>query len=333
MIRRILFFLICVLVLSDRVSAERIRFAVLGDTQGSEVFTGGEVPLDRIVRDTLSASPSIQFVIIAGDLVEGTPNTYDQLDLFRSWRKVADPWYQADLYGLKVYPVPGNHDQKNYLTYLRTWQESFPELPDNGPKSELKSTYSFDVGPCHFVGVNTSIPQVFMAHRVDTDWLRKDLAESNKPFKFVFGHEPAYKMTFNAVASMDCQQGPRDEFWQILSEYGVQAYFCGHDHGYDHWAKDGVHQIITAGGGGHGFYHYLIVDVDEQDVTVSVYRQPENTLYEQYKLSDTQNVAGEDRTVNDHPYWPYDWPFCMAWGLTAMVFIELGFTGLRASEP
>jgi hypothetical protein len=35
----------------------------------------------------------------------------------------------------------------------------------------------------------------------------------------------------------------------LLAEYGVTAAFSGHDHGYYRTLRDGVHYVITAGGG------------------------------------------------------------------------------------
>ncbi len=311
----------CVLmlfVISTGVRAERIRFVVIGDTQGSETFPADEGALSKIVQDVLAADPPVQFVVVVGDLVSGTDNPDAQLDQFLSWRRITAPWYQAEFYGLKVYVLPGNHDEPNALSYSRTWQEAFPELPVNGPENSQKMTYSFDAGPCHLVAVNTSAPDLLLAHTVNLDWLGNDLANSNKPIKLVFGHEPAYKPNKNDVGSLDCQKALRDEFWQLLSENGVKAFFCGHIHGYDHWFKDNVHQIIAAC---HDDY-YLIVDVDESDVTVSKYDEPQNKLSQTYKLSNSANVPHEDRTINDNSYWPYNSAPCN-WAASILMVILL----------
>jgi hypothetical protein len=318
-----------ILLISMAANAEQIRFAVLGDTQGRLTTPVSEEAFTRIVRDVLAADPPVQFVVIVGDLVSGIWNENAHRGEYQVWKQLADPWYQADFYGLKVYVLPGNHDEPNFFSFSRTWREAFPYLPDNGPADDKQMTYSFDVGPCHLVAVNTSTPTVFKAHTVNVKWLREDLQKSNKPIKLVFGHEPAYKVEKNRVGSLDCQGPLRDEFWKILTENGVKAYFCGHDHGYDHWVKDNVHQIITAGGGGHGdYFHYTLVDADETDVTVSIYHEPENQLAHTYKLSDTAGVPSEDRTPNDDPYWPYNAAPCNWASTVFMIMLFAGFASL-----
>jgi len=318
--------------LAQIVEAESVRFAVMGDTQGSGTNAVAENEFSRIVQDVLSANPPVQFVVVVGDLVSGSKDDAVMQNEFQQWREIAQSWYQSNFSGLNVYVIPGNHDEKNPDNYLNVWQEAFPELPDNGPAYDLKMTYSFDKGPCHLVALNTSIPRLPYAHTVDTPWLRADLENSDKPIKLVFGHEPAYKIAVDHIASLDCQSAIRDEFWNILSNNRVKAYFCGHDHGYDHWIKDNVHQIITAGGGGHGFFHYLIIDADETDVTVSVIREPDNQLYEKYKLSDTVNVAQEDRTQNDAPYWPYNSLLCN-WSAMLLIVLFCMCETLTKSKP
>jgi len=298
--------ILCVLLgLNCPARSESIRFAVLGDSRGSEGRAINEEVFPQIVEEVGATDPPVRFVVFLGDLVSGSD--YDQALVWQLlyWRKLARPWYDADMLGAKVYPVPGNHDQPNPLTYVAAWQEAFPELPDNGPDYEKKLTYSFDFGPCHLVAINTSSP--IRLHWADLDWLADDLSASDAPVKLVFGHEPAYPKGGHIGSSLDAYPARRDRFWQILVENGVRAYFCGHVHSYDHWIKDGVHQIISGGAGAPGnFFHYLVVDAGERDVTVSVYRHS-GDLHEQYKLSETENVAHEPRITeiveNDDQTW------------------------------
>jgi DNA repair exonuclease SbcCD nuclease subunit len=293
MTRRITYLMLTCLLISGVANAEGIRFAVLGDCRGGKPGQAvNNAIFSKIVQDIVAATPPVQFVIVTGDLVKGSKTDSVTAGYFQEWRQLAQPWYDANYMGSKVYVVPGNHDEVNSSSYLKVWQNAFLELPDNGPNDDKKMTYSFDAGPCHFAIVNTSIPNLLRAHTVDLDWLSNDLANSDKPIKLVIGHEPAYPYQSHIGSSLDAKPAKRDQFWKLLVENNVQAYFCGHIHSYDHAIKDNVHQIITGGGGAPGSpYHYLIVDADDEvGVTVSVYYEEGNTLHEQYKLSDTQEV-------------------------------------------
>jgi 3',5'-cyclic-AMP phosphodiesterase len=280
------------------VSAESVRFAVLGDTRGPN----GANPIDlevfpKIVQHIFNADPPVQFIIVTGDLAYGTDEPLALAEEFRQWRQIVQPWYDASGYGAKVYPVPGNHDHPDLIG---VWQQAFPELPDTGPENNKKLTYSFDAGPCHLVVINTYPPDPPGSHSVNLAWLADDLARTAQPVKLVFGHDPAYPFGPHAGSSLDAYPDLRDQFWQLLTANNVPAYLCGHEHMYDHWMKDNVHQIISGGGGAPGFdYHYLIIDADGTDVTVSLYSASRGELRDQYKLSDTAGVPRDDRSAGN----------------------------------
>jgi len=290
--------LVCLLgslLFTSTSPAESIRFAVVSDTQGpttNEAVNPRVFP--KIVENVLKADPAVQFVIVTGDLTSGTDDNEQQLQEFLPWRQLAKPWYDSDMIGVKVYALPGNHDLRDSQAYAQIWQTAFPELPDNGPDTEQKLTYSFDVGPCHFVALKTVAPNE--GYKVNLNWLAKDLAASSAPLKLVFGHAPAYPALLHIGTSLDSDPEMRNQFWDILANNHVKAYFCGHEHMSDHWIYKNVHQITLGGGGGFSlFFHYLIVDADENDVTVSVYCYT-GEFHHQYKLSDTASVNNEDRT-------------------------------------
>jgi 3',5'-cyclic AMP phosphodiesterase CpdA len=312
------------------LSADAIRFAVIGDTQGSGGPAVSEENLGLIIERINAADPPVQFVLQAGDLINGGKDTDQQIKDFQRWREVVSPWYNnPNFVGLKVYPVPGNHDQKNIATYLDSWQAVFSDLPDNGPWNEKKTTYSFDIGQCHFVAVNTSAPSWTGFHAVNVAWLANNLTNSTQPVTFVYGHDPAFPVGRHIGSALDTRPERRDLFWQILSENNVKAYFCGHEHVYDHWMKDNVHQIITGSGGVPAIIlNYSIVDVDdENNVTVSVYEATTNTLMDQYDLADTQNVASEDRPGAKDIFYSFldNFP-CLIYGVVLMGFGFVGFS-------
>jgi len=285
--------LLTVLVASG-ASAEKIRFAVVSDTQGDQINEAINVRVfPAIVDNVLATDPPVQFVIVTGDLVNGSRDEAIASEQYAQWRQLASPWYQSNMTGLKVYALPGNHDLWNDANDGEFWRQAFPELPDNGPDTEKKMTYSFDVGPCHIAAVKTFSP--IAGYRVDTDWLAQDLSASSAPVKLVFGPAPAYPALLHVGSSLDESPDQRNQFWDLLASQNVKAYFCGHEHLLDHWMYNGVHQIIAGGGGGFStFHHYLIVDADEEELTINVHRYT-GELYRQFTLSPQNPVAMDDR--------------------------------------
>jgi hypothetical protein len=321
-------FLLCLIGIATSVGrGESIRFVVVGDTQGHLLHTNSIV-LSEVVDQAMGVDPEIQFALFTGDLIRGDDGDDIPAD-FQAWREIVGAFYQADFYGAKVYVTPGNHDL-NGESWLSDWQSAFYDMPDNGPDNAKKATYSFDVGPCHLVVVNTESPS--NPHQVDLDWLEADLAATTRPIILVFGHDPAYPIAKHIGDSLDAEPEQRDAFWALLAEYDVRAYFCGHEHLYDRWIKDGVQQIIVGNGGGGGEAPiFLILDADEEenDVTISIHKVISDTISNSYKLSDTNGVADEDRSSTTRSdFWFLEYLPC-TWMIVVPITMLLSGTKLR----
>lgn len=81
----------------------------------------------------------------------------------------------------------GNHDVKG------AGKEIFAkglDLPENGPDVQKDYAYSFDSGEVHFIVLNSEADEVTMAQQAV--WLRGDLLASDKKWKIVMFHKPAY---------------------------------------------------------------------------------------------------------------------------------------------
>jgi hypothetical protein len=80
-----------------------------------------------------------------------------------------------------------------------------------------------------------------------TQWLEHDLGRSqNSQFRFVVMHEPPFTVNHkhpNHVSTWTPTLVP------MFDKYRVTAVFAGHDHNYQHHLKDGIHYVVTGGGG------------------------------------------------------------------------------------
>jgi len=63
--------------------------------------------------------------------------------------------------------------------------------------------------------------------------------------RFVFGHHPP----MTAVASRQGDNPHMMGLELLFQKYKVTAGFFGHDHNYQHYLKNGIHYVITGGGG------------------------------------------------------------------------------------
>jgi hypothetical protein len=150
------------------------------------------------------------------------------------------------------YGVVGNHDaesaadmtwlREEYNTghnFVRTPLQNLISRP--GPTGSVETTYSWDYGNAHFVvlncywdGPNTTDANVNGGKITPAlnDWLEDDLTATNKPFIFIFIHEPAFPYNHHYGDSLDQWAANRDAFWSLLESENVSAVFVGHTHYY-----------------------------------------------------------------------------------------------------
>jgi hypothetical protein len=158
-----------------------------------------------------------------------------------------------------------------------------------GPTGGVETTYSWDYGGAHFVMLNQYYDG---AGDTGTDgdvvpalrsWLEADLAAHAGSTVFVFGHEPAYPRHRHVGDSLDKYPANRDAFWNVLEQYDVEAYFCGHTHYYSTRRNPGgrTWQIDTGNAGNDPGDGKTFVDVTVGDAQVryDVYRDEGTGTY------------------------------------------------------
>lgn len=222
------------------------RFIVTGDSRdgdnGVNTMILGELASEIVDRQ-------VDFVLISGDLVTGYNDQAALQSQLNTWVKTMRPVYDA---GIGVYSVRGNHDVGEPAG-VSAWNNVFKgefSLPDNGPVGEKNLTYSFTHKNVLVIGLD----QYIRLRRVNQAWLDSQLAANTKPHIFVFGHEPAFKTQHTAC--LDDYPAERDRFWASIEKAGGRAYFCGHDHMYNHARVDDdgepsndIHQYVAGTAG------------------------------------------------------------------------------------
>jgi len=193
------------------------------------------------------------------------------------------------------YPAVGNHEVETPedMDWLRSYGTALA-APDGGPVRPgppgcPTTTYAFDYGNAHFVVLNLYCDASGDAV-TDGDvpdhlyqWLAADLAATDKPHIFVFGHEPAYPQpdadtgrVRHMEDSLNAHLVRRDRFWNLLRERGVRAYICGHTHNYSAVQVDGVWQLDAGHARGIGDTGapstFILVRVDGPSVVFETYR-------------------------------------------------------------
>lgn len=265
------------------------RFVFFSDTQdpawGPSMHTNMIEELAVAIADEHPA-----FVLFGGDMA----NYWGSVTA-RVWMAAFNPVYAA---GIPVYPALGNHDLDGFASFCETFGP-WP-IGTNDP------TYTVTHSNVLVLVLNAFYPNP--AYTVNVPWLEAVLTTNKLSHVFAVSHPPAFKLQH-----FDClgqNPGPRDVFWNLLTQAGCRAYFCGHDHFYDHTRIDDgdgnpdndIHQFI-AGTGGSGFYPdsfyngengrwqpvrilheqnygYLLIDVEGAKATITWKRRAAPGVYE-----------------------------------------------------
>ncbi|MSU63164.1 MAG: hypothetical protein EXS31_12350 [Pedosphaera sp.] len=217
-----------------------ISFAVFGDT-GS-----GSLQQHLIADQIRKAQPDL--VLHVGDIIYPLFTTNSTVDL-RCFSV-----YQPQMKSVPYFFAIGNHDlYAGDAGFLNAFY-----LPTNSV-TRTEHFYSFDHGDAHFIVLLQPYANQYLLtpdnpiHQYE--WLVNDLAGTTKPWKFVFMHVPmitsgAHRFDdlahFGTPDSVDI----RNTLLPVLSKYGVQMVFAGHDHNYERFNPvEGVHSVVTGGGG------------------------------------------------------------------------------------
>jgi 3',5'-cyclic AMP phosphodiesterase CpdA len=170
--------------------------------------------------------------------------------------------YTDLLHKTPTWPTMGNHEYNTDQgqPYLDVYY--LPEMALNPDQHE--QYYSFDYGDVHFISLQsndapliTSIALDGLSDTTMLDWLRADLAASDKPWKIAFFHHPPY-----TSSERDPNVIVRGSLLPILEEGGVDLVLSGHDHHYERSEpvrggvparhEDGGIVYFVAGAGGAG---------------------------------------------------------------------------------
>jgi predicted phosphodiesterase len=221
---------------------------------------------------------------------------------------------------LPMFHVVGNHD--TYWPQSTAWmREEFETghgrrtplsrlVARSGPPGCRETTYSWDFGNAHLVvlneywnGTTNSGSDTATNGSIEPElleWLRADLAGTDKPLVFVFGHEPAFvpEGMRHRGDSLDAYPEQMENFCALLEREGVTAYINGHTHvSYQVQIKGVWHiNVGTAGSRTHGQGPtFVSIDVGSRAATVSNWTvtglTPRWTLKDRITLNSRRPVA------------------------------------------
>jgi len=252
------------------------RFVAYGDSRGNDKVR------KQVAKSIREEKP--EFVVHSGDLVSSGTN-------LNEW--VPEFFEPASEYtgAAALWPALGNHEQGS------AWYFTMMALPNN------ERWYSFDWADAHFVVLDSNVAMTPGSRQYR--WLEEDLAKTEKRWRFVTFHHPAFSSGHHGKLGEDGlpkEKPMRDAAKYILplgKKYNVALFFWGHDHIYERSVKDGLGCITTGGGGAPVYtisegrnpysvvakdvFHYCVVDVNGDRLKLTA-KTPEGDIVDEFEL-------------------------------------------------
>ncbi|MCB9784389.1 MAG: metallophosphoesterase family protein [Candidatus Omnitrophica bacterium] len=185
---------------------EPFSFFYMGDAQNGLERWGS------LIQKSYLAHPDSAFYVMAGDLVNRGAERDDWDVYFENAEGVFDH--------RQVVPCPGNHEYHGGDCTL--YREHFA-LPTNGsPNIHEENSYVMEYSNAIFIVLDSNLEP-----ETQTEWLEEQLKNTDKTWKFVVYHHPAY-------SSGPSRDNPeiRKLWGDIFDKYHVDIALQGHDHAY-----------------------------------------------------------------------------------------------------
>ena len=258
------------------------RFVAYGDTRFHDPKdTEAANPPVRVALVDAIAKAKPAFVCFTGDIVYNGNDADD----WKVWDHETSIWRDSNI---AVYPALGNHDlHGDEAVALGNYFKRFPDLKNS-------RYYSVRAANALILVLDSSLAEV---SGPQGQWLADTLdhVPADVDFVFLMFHHPPYTSSsdLKTHGGGHSARSPEQALARMLEERQSHArfrivVFSGHVHNYERHEHGGVTYFVTGGGAAHAYpidrapddpfqskeinYHYLLVEVDHQQVKVTMNR-------------------------------------------------------------
>jgi acid phosphatase type 7 len=256
-------------------------FVAYGDTRfhdPTDTATSNPIARRALVAAIDREHPA--FISIGGDIVY----LGDSAD-WNTWDSETAIWRE---HKIAIYPALGNHDVKGDLQKaLANYFARFSELQES-------RFYSMRTENTVMLVLDSNIDELSGAQGA---WLRSELEQipGTADFVFLVFHHPVYTSSSDekAFGGGHSSRSGEEALGKLLEEKQQHlrariVVFNGHVHNYERFEHGGISYFVSGGGGARAYpiarkpgdlyqdgginYHYLLVQVDHNHVTVTMHK-------------------------------------------------------------
>ena len=217
-----------------------IRILVIGDNRADLDGMGPNPLWPDIMNEALAESPAL--MINTGDMVKNGERT----DEWANFINDSEPGFAT----VPSIVTMGNHDEDDVNGDGAIFNRLF-ELPRNS-RTATEDYYSIDVGPVHFVSINTQFTRPSTSEMSEMlTWLEEDLSAATQPWTIVFFHKAVYSRG-NHHTGEENDGAINAALTPIFDAHDVDLVLNGHSHDYERYAPT-VGFDVEFGGTGRTF--------------------------------------------------------------------------------
>jgi tartrate-resistant acid phosphatase type 5 len=202
-----------------------------------------------------AAAQKTSFVITCGDNYHA--NGIDRADSPR-WKAEFEDVYTAPSLMIPWYASLGNHEYRGkpdaevaYSKLSQRWKMPARYYTHTEKVDGATEALFVHLDTAPFVSSYRKTGSSYHVQGQDAKaqlrWLESTLAASPARWKIVIGHHPIYAAAGTHGDTKELVAG----VLPLLEKYGVQAYFCGHDHVLQHLSHGKMNFFVCGGGATH----------------------------------------------------------------------------------
>lgn len=280
--------------------AAPFRFVAYGDARFHDPhdLAAADPPVRQaLVRAVAEAHPA--FICFTGDIVYRGTDTGD----WKVFDQETSVWRDRNI---PVFPTLGNHDLYGHEELaLANYFHRFPDLRDN-------RYYSVRAANAVFLVLDSSLDEL---SGPQGQWLKNKL--DNLPagidFVFLMLHHPPYTSSAPHMLGEGHEARSQEkELAKLLEDRQARTtarfiVFSGHVHNYERHEHGGVTYFVSGGAGAHAYpihrapddpyqskeinYHYLLVEVDHRQLTITMNRLQLENAKEVWTQPDSVKIS------------------------------------------
>ncbi|MHB8793492.1 MAG: metallophosphoesterase [Thermoleophilia bacterium] len=235
-----------------RAAGQPFSFGVTGDNRPASNTTVPPAIWGTITSQM--AADNLDMALHVGDIIYGlsTDTLAQNVAKYDGYFTVTSSLTSS----IPMYTAIGNHEFVGSANSRAGYQQEFTLPVNNGVDAATygEHYYSFDNGDTHFIALSTEIPgqQGYITGNQKL-WLEQDLAATQKQWIVVYQHRPLFSGIHAGDPWMNAAnaagQQNKADMHALYLQYGVDVVFEGHEHYYLRHVEDGIHYVITGGGG------------------------------------------------------------------------------------